>query len=128
MTIFLGSKSWNINIVNYRPASFIPMQVSWNVYQSWKIEGTCLLMDLLKKIIFSSVICHQIWRWYLKRKVGLNEIIGLWNSLFKVLSSEESAISLLYWYFEPKQYNRSSGENQILESRYFLMFSYLHNF
>ena len=47
--------------------------------------------------------------------------------IHEVLSSEEWSISLLYLYFEPKQYKSIFGEIHILQSRYFLMFSYLHN-
>ena len=33
MTTFLGSKSWNIKMVSYRPASFIPIKFLENVNQ-----------------------------------------------------------------------------------------------
>ena len=56
MTIFLDSKSWNVNMVSYRPASLYLCTFPENANQSKNIERTGLLMDLLTKIIFSNVI------------------------------------------------------------------------
>ena len=42
-------------MVSYRPATSYLCKFLENVNQSENIEGTCLLMDLLTKIIFSNV-------------------------------------------------------------------------
>ena len=73
MTIFLCWKSWNTNIVSYRPASFIHMLVPWRCKPIINIEGTCLLMNLLKKI-FPNVVSLPNFKILFEVTKGFNEI------------------------------------------------------